>query len=101
MVKIDCRELRLENFETFKACGWNSCEKGFFKSAPDYKYDLWIPNPASPLNIFSISETNLCFAKLIEPHFNPNGNIFENFISKKKGITVEIVIGNECGKDAV
>lgn len=90
IVKINCEELRSENLETFKLCGWNSCSIfGFFKITPREEYDLWIPDLQSPLNIFSLSlKTNLCFAKLIKPHFNPNGNIYEDFIIKKKGLTV-------------
>lgn len=47
------------------------------------------------MNVFSFTErSNLCFAKLIKPHFNPNGNVYEDFIIKKKGLTVEILKGD-------
>lgn len=110
-VEINCEELKLNEFDVFKSCGWTDCEKKryeFWKSVPESEYQLWIPSLTGPLNIFSISEqTNFCFAKLIKPHINLNEEI-NKMVQPRKGVVVKVYgfsentkNKNDCGDGAI
>ena len=63
---IDCPVLKEREPETFKVCGWNSCEKGN-KGTPKSEYLVWVPKVFSPMTIANSKKGVRCFLALTAP----------------------------------
>lgn len=50
-VYIDCEILKEKEPETFKSCGWSTCEKGS-PERPKLEYPIWIPKLESTMSLF-------------------------------------------------
>ena len=110
VVEINCEELRKHEPETFKACGWDACEKDFYefwKDVPNKEYLIWIPEILSPMSFFSFfKQKNICFSHLVTGHFHPDKSPEEK-VSNKKGIKIKVygttkeTKNDSCGGDAI
>lgn len=65
-VEINCEELRDQNSEIFKTCGFTHCKKEFWefwKSVPETEYPLWFGKFFTPVSLFTTStRVSNCFA---------------------------------------
>ena len=110
-IEIDCKVFSQKETKIFQRCGWNACQKNHFQfwlSVPKKEYQLWIPELLSDISILSLFEkSNICFASLIKPHFNPEKPI-EQMTSQLDGIKVRVYgfsdgtkIYGKCGNEAL
>ena len=92
-VEVDCEVLLSHNQEVASACGWNACSKSsyeFWKSVPEKEYRLWIPYYFSPLNIFTIKQSNnFCWSKFFKLNMDFNLPL-EQALIPPVGFTVKL-----------
>lgn len=110
VVEINCEELRENNPEIFKGCGWNSCKKipfDIFEKVPKKEYLLWIPTALSPMSIVEFLKSHYCFSNLNVPEFDlkkPDDQILyakKGIKIKIYGFTKETKKYNDCGLEAI
>lgn len=113
VLDIECRVLRKENPQLFKACGWNACSKRFYqvyRHVPDPQYNIWLPSIFGPLSIARLSsESNSCWTTFIQLSINFNKPL-EEAVKPTKGFRVRVLgLGkhddpnesHECGNKAL
>ena len=83
---INCEVLKEKDPETFKSCGWASCEKGG-PNTPEFEYTIWIPSFTSKMSIFSIHKENSnCFSNLLGFRVSKNNGKLE--IKNAPGVSI-------------
>ena len=70
IASIDCETLKEKEPDTFKSCGWSSCEKGNPKT-PHPEYQIWIPDIQSDMSLFSLKiQNSQCFSNLVSLRYS-------------------------------
>ena len=73
-ITIDCPVLRENDPVTFKNCGWSTCKGEIshsFKSTPHTEYQIWVPDPFSPMSVISSSDNaRYCWSHLVQGFYD-------------------------------
>lgn len=105
VVEINCENMRQQNPELFRTCGWTHCEEKLLARVPKKEYILWVPDILNDLNLLSMNqEKNNCWVQLFSMPLNSEAvkakdypNVFKD--TWEMGWRVRL-FGNTEGSDA-
>ena len=105
--EVDCEDLKKNNPDLFKACGWSKCGSLEVGESPKSSYIVWIPSPTSDFKIFNALKGDdlKCYTTFVKLVVNEKNDVLT--LDNPQGLKVRAfgAKGNKnstnCGFDAI